>query len=270
MDPLRPPAIITLTTDFGLADHYAGTMKGVLLSRCPNAQIIDISHEVPPFSIGAGAYTISQAAPYFPPGTVHVVVVDPGVGTARRPILVESANQLFIAPDNGVLSLVMASDAHAKPREITNRSLWMPSPSDTFHGRDIFAPVAGALANGNAKPEDAGPLLDRVEHLTGLQPKQVDEGDWHGMILSVDHFGNVITNFLSSAFPHIAHRGFKLKAGNREISNFRTTFGDAPRDLCFAYFGSGGYIELGMNQRSAAAFLETRPGEAARLRVTIV
>src|SRR5581483_10205191 len=132
----RAAPIVTFTTDFGLADHYAGTMKGVLLSRCPEARLVDISHEIPPFSIHAGAYAIDQAAPYFPPRTVHVVVIDPGVGTARRAVLLEALGQYFIAPDNGVLSMIAARDKNWRAFEIANPALWASSPSSTFHGRD--------------------------------------------------------------------------------------------------------------------------------------
>ena len=124
MKPPRVPPVITLTTDFGLADHYTGTMKGVLLKRCPDAQIVDISHNVAPFSIMAGAYTIAEAAPYFPSGTIHVVVIDPGVGTQRKALLVEACEQCFVAPDNGVLSMIVARDDASRAREIVNRSLW--------------------------------------------------------------------------------------------------------------------------------------------------
>jgi hypothetical protein len=269
MTSSKAPPIITLTTDFGLSDHYAGTLKGVLLSRCPGAQIIDISHEIPKFSIAAGAYTISQAAPYFPAGTVHVIVVDPGVGTARRAILLEAIDQIFIAPDNGVLSLIAAKDEAARAREITNRDLWLPSPSHTFHGRDIFAPVAAALAGRSARPEEAGPVIEQIEHLAGFKPERTGENTWRGKVLTVDHFGNIITNFPSSAFPQIARAAFRLELGNREICEFRNTFGSADQDVAFAYFGSAGYIEVGMNRRSAATYLGVGPGETVLLRVTI-
>src|SRR5450759_3383979 len=131
-------SIITLTTDFGLSDHYVGTMKGVILGIAPSAQIVDISHEVAPFEILDGAYTIAQAYPYFPKRTVHVVVVDPGVGTARRPILAEAAGQFFIAPDNGVLTMMYEREKH-KVRAVANERFFLPAPSRTFHGRDIFA-----------------------------------------------------------------------------------------------------------------------------------
>lgn len=269
MRPLKAPAIITLTTDFGLADHYAGTMKGVLLARCPGAQIVDISHEIPRFSIAAGAYAISQAAPFFPAGTIHVVVVDPGVGTTRKPILVEAIDQAFIAPDNGVLGLVTAKDVHTRAREITNRGLWLPSPSHTFHGRDVFAPVAAALASGASRPDEVGPLLRQIEQLAESQPERLDQNTWRGKVLSIDHFGNVITNFPSGAFPQIAGSRFKLELGNHEICDFQTTFGISSRDHCFAYFGSAGYVELGMNRQSAAAYLGVVPEEMVLLRVTI-
>src|SRR5581483_11742407 len=226
MAPARVSPILTLTTDFGLADHYAGTMKGVLLSRCPDARIVDISHEVPPFSIYAGAYTIGQAAPYFPAGTVHVVVVDPGVGTARKAVLVEALGQRFIAPDNGVLSMILARDKNARMHEITNEDLWMDSRSSTFHGRDIFAPVAAAVASGEAEPSDVGPQLTRIELLADLEPEQREDGVWAGKVLSVDHFGNVITNFEAATFPLIASRQFSIGAGDKEISAFRKTFGE--------------------------------------------
>src|SRR5690348_2761518 len=142
-----PRPIVTLTTDFGLADHFVGTMKGVILGICPQAQIVDISHEVAPFAIAEGAYLVAQAYRYFPKKTVHVVVVDPGVGSGRRAILVEAAGQFFVAPDNGVLSMIYARERH-RVRAITNGRYFLKPVSQTFHGRDIFAPVAAHLAAG--------------------------------------------------------------------------------------------------------------------------
>ncbi len=269
MKPLRVPPIITLTTDFGLADHYVGTMKGVLLSGCPDARIVDISHEIPAFSTYAGAYAIARAVPFFPPGTVHVLVVDPGVGTARKPLLVEADKQYLIAPDNGVLSLFLQHHGNATIWEITNRSLWRNPASATFHGRDVFAPVAAALASGSARPEDVGPELDQITLLPDLQPVESEPGLWHGRVLSVDHFGNVITNFAGFDFPEVVRGEFTLCAAKKQITDFRPTFGDAAEGLCFAYIGSSDYIEIGINQRSAAAYLGISPGEAVTLRVTI-
>ncbi len=267
MSAPRVPPIITLTTDFGLLDHYAGTMKGVLLSRCPDARLVDISHEIKPFSIYAGAYAIDQAAPYFPRGTVHLVVVDPGVGTPRKALVIEALGQYFIAPDNGVLSMVIARDDLPKAREITNRELWLESPSSTFHGRDIFAPVAAAIASGKARPEDAGPILARIELLPDLQPEQIDNGTWRGKLLSIDRFGNTITNFKTAEFGVISSRRFSIACGRREVREFRSTFESAPEGQCFAYFGSSGYIELGVNQQSAAALLGASAGDWIALRL---
>jgi S-adenosyl-L-methionine hydrolase (adenosine-forming) len=263
---IASPPLITLTTDFGLADHYAGTMKGVLLSRCRDARLVDISHEIPAFSIYSGAYVIDQAAPYFPPGTIHVIVVDPGVGTSRKPLLMKAIGQYFVAPDNGVLSLVAARDGATELREIANRNLWLGSPSSTFHGRDIFAPVAAALASGHATEEDVGPLLPKMELLPHLEPEQVERDVWRGTLLSVDRFGNVITNFKVAQFAGLATQSFVFEAGDGVVTEFRPTFGNAPQGLCFAYFGSSGRIEFGMNQASAAAVLRVAAGDSISLR----
>jgi S-adenosyl-L-methionine hydrolase (adenosine-forming) len=268
MMPSRRPPIITLTTDFGLTDHYVGTMKGVILSRCPDASIVDISHEIPAFSTYAGAYAIAQAVPFFPPGTAHVVVVDPGVGTSRKALVVEAGGQYFIAPDNGVLSLICVRNSDAKIWEISSQSLWLKPISNTFHGRDVFAPVAAAIAGNSAVPKDLGPQIKQMTILPDLLPAEISPGSWRGRVLSVDHFGNIVTNFSSADFSRIAESRFALHVGKEEITEFRNTFGEADT-LCFAYFGSSGYLEVGINQRSAAEHLEVRAGELVLLRVRI-
>ncbi len=257
-----PPSIITLTTDFGLRDHYVGTMKGVILGRSPQTQLIDITHEIEPFSIYAGAYAISQAAPYFPPGTVHLVVVDPGVGTARKPLLVEASEQYFIAPDNGVLSFILASDPYARMREISNRALWVPSPSETFHGRDVFAPVAAALADGQIRASHVGPILDDPVILPNLEPLNIKDSRWRGIVLNVDRFGNIVTNYTSARFGSVR---FSLKAGSRQITARRGTFAGADPGACFVYSGSSGYLEIGINQGNAAELLGVMPGNSVEL-----
>ncbi|MBV9294449.1 MAG: SAM-dependent chlorinase/fluorinase [Acidobacteriaceae bacterium] len=267
MSASRVPPIVTLTTDFGLLDHYVGTMKGVLLTRCPDAQLVDISHEIQPFSIYSGAYAIDQAAPYFPAGTVHVVVVDPGVGTSRKAVLIQALDQYFVAPDNGVLSLVIGRDDSPKVREITNSALWLELPSSTFHGRDIFAPVAASIASGAARMKDVGPVLERIELLPDLEPEQIEHGTWRGRLLSIDRFGNVITNFKASEFRSISSGPFFIRCGNHEITEFRATFENAPQNRCFAYFGSSGYVELGMKQQSAAVFLQASSADSLTLQV---
>lgn len=267
METSRPHPVITLTTDFGLADHYVGTMKGVILSRCPNANIVDISHEIESFSLYSGAYAIDQAAPFYPPGTIHVVVIDPGVGTARKPLLAEALDQYFIAPDNGVLSMILARDANVSMREITNRKFWLDTPSATFHGRDIFAPTAAAIAAGAAKPEMVGPAIERMELLPDLEAQQIQEGVWQGKVLSVDRFGNVITNLRTAQFRSIASQPFTLRVGETEVGRWRETFGQPGPEECFVYFGSSGYLEAGINQGSAARYLNASPGDAITLRL---
>lgn len=257
--------VITLTTDFGLQDHYVGTMKGVILSRCLNSTIVDICHELPAFSVWSGAYAIDQAAPYFPAGTFHVVVIDPGVGTERKPILMEALGQYFIAPDNGVLSLIRRRESgHVIVREIANRELFLPRTSATFHGRDVFAPAAAMLAAGTILVEQTGARLRDVEMLDGLAAMSVGPGRWTGKVLSVDRFGNVITNFEAS----LARNGFEIETSRAVVNTLRKTFGGAPEGLAFAYPGSSGYLEIGMNQRSAAVFLQLAAGDSLALRMS--
>lgn len=259
------PPIVTLTTDFGLQDHYSGTMKGVILARCPNAQLVDITHEIAAFSILAGAYAISQAAPYFPTSTVHVVVIDPGVGTERKPLLAEANGQFFIAPDNGVLSFIVSRAARAAVRELSNRDLWLPSPSTTFHGRDVFAAVAGALAGGKIRPEDVGAVVNRPLLLDNLEPAEIERGHWRGVVLSVDRFGNVVTNLKSVDFAGGLTGSFRLTAGGGEVTEVRETFSGAPH-AGFVCRGSSGYLEIGVNQENAARRYSIRPGDSVDFR----
>jgi len=260
IDPSRQ--IITLTTDFGLADHYVGVMKGVLLTRCPQATLVDITHEIPAFNLYAAAYAIDQAALFFPGGTVHVVVVDPGVGTDRKAILVEALGQIFVAPDNGVLSLIAGRSVTRRVREIANRELFLPVVSSTFHGRDIFAPVAAAVARGLTPLQSVGPLIERLEVLPDLAPVETAPGVWQGRVLSVDRFGNLITNFKMK-------ERFSLEIAGKSISAVRQTFGAREAPGLFAYLGSSGFIEVALNRQNAAKELGISPGEPICLRDTI-
>ena len=256
---LLPPPVITLTTDFGLLDHYVGTMKGVILQRCPDARIIDITHGIAPFSILAAAYTINQSAPYFPKGTVHVIVVDPGVGTERKAIVTEALGQSFVGPDNGVFSLIFARDPQARTFEVTNRDLALPNASTTFHGRDLFAPVSAAIASGSILPQEVGSILSNPELLSDLDPVRISELQWAGRILSVDHFGNVITNFRSDSFLPNSPARFELLVGDVLIRKRASTFGEVGPGELFVYPGSSGYFEIGLNRGNAAVFLGIEP-----------
>src|SRR3984957_16248735 len=214
--------LITLTTDFGLSDHYVGAMKGVILKICPTARIVDISHGVGAFEIAEAAFTLSQAYKYFPRGAVHLAVVDPGVGTSRRPILARAAGQYFIAPDNGVLSMIYAREPH-KVRAISSDRYFLKPVSHTFHGRDIFAPVAAHLASGIA-PARFGKLVDDYLRLTFHRPTQTGKNAWTGSVLKVDRFGNLITNLHLDDFPNLQTRPFRLLAGRQPITRLALTF----------------------------------------------
>ncbi len=250
--------IITLTTDFGLSDHFVGVMKGVILRIAPNMRIVDITHGITPFQILEGAYTIAQAYSYFPRRTVHVIVVDPGVGTSRRPILADAGGQFFIAPDNGVLSMVYEKEKH-KVRAITGEKYFLKPVSDTFHGRDVFAPVAAHLARG-LPPSAFGGAIEDYCRLTLTKPVRTGKRFWQGTILKIDHFGNLITNFPFSEFQAFDTRPFEFHAGQAAISLFARTFADIRPGELALIAGSSGMIEVTMNQDSAARKLNVAVG----------
>lgn len=259
-----PRPIITLTTDFGLSDHFVGTMKGVIVGIQPEAAIIDISHDVRPFDIMDGAYTIAQAYRYFPKRAVHVIVVDPGVGTARRPILAQAGGQFFIAPDNGVLSMIYDREPKHKVRVITNELLFLPAASRTFHGRDIFAPSAAHLSKGVA-PGRFGAVINDYVQLMLLKPRRTARRAWSGSVLKVDRFGNLITNFHIDEFPAVRTERFEMAVGLQHIERLALTFADAGRDELLAIVGSSGYLEVALNQDSAAKRLGCGTGAPVEL-----
>jgi hypothetical protein len=256
--------VITLTTDFGLSDHFVGVMKGVILKIAPRASIIDISHEVPPFSVLEGAFLIAESYRWFPKGTVHVVVVDPGVGSARRPILIEAAGQFFVGPDNGVLSMVRAAEPKHKVREITNRRWTLDPVSQTFHGRDVFAPVAAKLASGG-KAAQAGPKIDDALLLRLPVPEQTNKRTWTGTVLRVDRFGNLITNFRAADFP--VRQSMELAIGFERLRKLATNYAEMPFGEPFVIVGSSGYYEVCVNQGHAAKRLGCAAGAPVELEV---
>jgi S-adenosyl-L-methionine hydrolase (adenosine-forming) len=252
--------VITLTTDFGLNDHFAGTMKGVILDIAPKARIVDITHGITPFNIAEAAFEIRNSWVYFPPGTIHVVVVDPGVGTARRPILAECSKQFFIGPDNGVFSLAWFRDHTV--REITNPEFMEPSVSRTFHGRDIFAPVAAHLALGIA-PERFGELITDPVHLA-LEPVKLPKS-WRGMVVKADRFGNIVTNFHIRQFQDVKTAPIKVRIAKKTVRQFAPTYADIEPGELAVLEGSSGYLEIVANQTSAAQLLGCKGGDAVDL-----
>lgn len=259
---MRKP-ILTLTTDFGLSDHYVGTMKGVILSICPGAEIVDISHDVKPFAIEEGAYLLAQAYRFFPEKTVHVVVVDPGVGTARRPILMEAAGQVFIAPDNGVLAMIYAREKH-KIRLISNEKLFLKPVSRTFHGRDIFSPVGAHVAAG-VTPARVGKTIDDYLQPAFQKPMRTGKRTWAGRILKIDHFGNIITNFHRDDFPDLERRDFHMTIGPHTIDVLAHNYAECGPDELFLIWGSSNYLEVSLAQASAVAKMKCETGAPAEL-----
>jgi S-adenosylmethionine hydrolase len=261
--------IITLTTDFGNSDHFVGTMKGVILDILPEARIVDICHSVQAFDVLDGALTISQAYSYFPNRTIHVVIVDPGVGTARRPILASSDKYHFVAPDNGVLSLVYAREPRMHVRHITSEHYFLQPVSNTFHGRDIFAPVAAYLA----KEVDSLKFGDEVEdyvRFSAPKPKAVDQNRVRGVVLKVDRFGNLITNITPQDVPMLfaaEGKAFKIVVGNCEITEIHSAYAEGAPGEVMGVLGSMGFLEIAAN-RGAAAQL-TGAGKGTDVTITL-
>lgn len=247
--------VITLTTDFGDVDTYVAAMKGVILTLCPEARLVDVSHQVRPQAVTEAAYLLSAATPYFPPGTVHLAVVDPSVGTPRRAVAVATAHAFYVAPDNGLLALALAADPPRQAVHLTNTRYHQPVVSATFHGRDIFAPVAAHLACGT-------PLTDLGEDIdpAGLHPLRAPlvrlegAGPWPGQVMHVDHFGNAVTNVQIDDRAAVA-ADLVVQIQDRRIVGLHHTFGDVPPGEVLAYRGSSGYLEIAVRGGSAAEVL---------------
>jgi S-adenosylmethionine hydrolase len=258
-----PRPVVTLTTDFGLSDHYVGTMKGVILRICPNAQVVDISHDVMAYGVAEGAYVIAQAYRYFPKRTVHVVVVDPGVGSQRRAIVAEAGGQYFVAPDNGVLGMIYAREKH-KVRVLANERYFVKPVSRTFHGRDIFSPVGAHLAAG-VKASRLGKRVDDYVQPDFARPAQTKPGTWSGHILKIDRFGNIVTNFRASDLPKPAAGSISLTIGSHAVTSVAANYADSAPGEPFVISGSGGYLEVSINQSSAARRIGCQAGDRVEL-----
>jgi S-adenosylmethionine hydrolase len=261
--------IITLTTDFGLNDHFVGTMKGVILGIVPNAQIVDICHSVQPFDILDGALTIAQAYSYYPAHTVHLVVVDPGVGSARRPILASSEEHNFIAPDNGVLSLMYAREERLSVRHISADHYFLQPLSNTFHGRDIFAPAAAFLAKG-VDHEKFGEEITDFVRFNAPKPKAADARTLRGVVLKVDRFGNLITNITPEDVPWLFQSqppAFKIVIGKQEVTGMKMNYAEGAPGEVFGILGSMGYLEIAANR--AAAVQLTGAGKGSEINVVL-
>jgi S-adenosyl-L-methionine hydrolase (adenosine-forming) len=267
-------AIITLLTDFGLEDAYAGIVKGVILSVNPSATIVDISHNIAPQDLSRAAYLIGASYEYFSPGTVHVVVVDPGVGGDRAIVGVEIKGHQFLAPDNGVLTAVLAERSADRVVRVENNNLFLECVSRTFHGRDIFAPVAGHLSMGL----DLGALGPGVDPETLVrlhlpQPVSTDTGEIVGAVITSDRFGNLITNIreqdLIPLIKKIDVSGLTIQMGDRTIHGLSESYTSVALGEPLAVIGSSGCLELSVNGGNALNFFKTGPDEAVRIRKKI-
>jgi S-adenosylmethionine hydrolase len=256
--------IITLTTDFGSSDHLVGCMKGVILNINPAARIVDINHNVSPFDILDGALSIANVCRYFPARTIHVVIVDPGVGTQRRPLLVSGEKHYFIAPDNGVLSMVFERES-CTVRHITSSHYFLNPVSPTFHGRDIFAPTAAWLAKAFQTEAFGEEITDYVRF---TMPKAKLSGQTvKGVVLRVDTFGNLITNLRAEDIPAatVSSGTIKLTVNGKQIQKFVQTFGSGAPGEPIALFGSAGFLEIAVNRGNAARTLVVNRGAEVTL-----
>jgi S-adenosylmethionine hydrolase len=266
--------MITLTTDFGTRDAYVAAMKGVMLDLHPSATFVDITHEIHPQDVMEAAFVLRTAVPYMPAGTVHLVVVDPGVGTDRRAVAVQHDDQWFVGPDNGVFPLVLDDDAPDAMVELDVPDAWRaPDPSTTFHGRDIFAPVAAHLAAGRALDEVGSPI-DALDPLRWALPI-ADEHAVEGQVIHVDRFGNCITNVRRDTLIDTpAARALngapdaptvKCYAGSTILKGLHDTYGEVAEEEPLLLFGSTGFLEVAVNAGNAAERLNIRKGDSVKL-----
>jgi S-adenosyl-L-methionine hydrolase (adenosine-forming) len=255
--------IITLTTDFGTSSPFVAAMKGVILSINPAARVVDLSHEIPPHDLRHVSFFLAEALPYFPPGTLHVVVVDPGVGTARHVLFVCVAGQRLLVPDNGCWTLL--AEGHAQPLRVLKVSeprFWRPTISSTFHGRDIFAPVAAYLSLG-VNAADLGPPVAEWQELAWPAPTRRPDGV-AGEVIFVDHFGNLITNISGTALS-ACPKGARVSVADRAEARKVRAYGDAPLGDLVALVSSSGLLEVAEVQGSAARRLSAGVGTPVRV-----
>ena len=259
---MAEPRIVTFTTDFGLQDAFVGIMHGVVLNIEPQTRIVDLCHSVASYDILDGAWTIAQAYRFFPPRTAHVIVVDPGVGSERRPILAETENYVFVAPDNGVLSMVEAREPKFTVRHITSERYFLTPVSQTFHGRDVFAAVAGWLSKG-IDPADFGPEISDHVRLPLPNVERIGDNSLRGMVLKVDKFGNLITNIGEQEAPELfagTVPTLSILISGETITRLCRSYAEGVEGEYFAIVGSSGYLEIAARQASAAQKLSANVG----------
>jgi S-adenosylmethionine hydrolase len=254
--------MITLTSDFGLKDPYVAELKGAILTINKSANIIDVTHEVEKFNVRMGAFMLASAAPYFPKGTIHLAVVDPGVGTERRGILVQTKQCFFIGPDNGILMLAVQNQAITHAYKLTNPKFMLPKVSSTFHGRDVFAPAAAYLDMG-VKPSEFGPEINDLVIPDFTIVKQRN-GVFIGEVLYVDSFGNIITNIHQKKIAQARYVKIKLQKNSLNV-NLGKTYANATPQEVIALIGSHGFLEIALNQANAAEKYHVKSGDSVEV-----
>ena len=260
-----PRRIVTLTTDFGTVGSYVGALKGVILSINPDVSLVDIAHDIPPQDVRHAALVLADAAPFFPPETVHLAVVDPGVGSDRRIVYARIGRHDFVAPDNGILSRLAAATPPAKIITVSEPDFWLPEVSATFHGRDIMAPVAARLARGLA-PERLGP---RQQGLVELDWPEVCvlASQLEGEVVAVDRFGNLVTNITAEMLRQIpADASAVVRCDEHETVGIFSTYADQPEMTLIALVGSSGHLELALVNDRAEAMLGVSTGTKVTVR----
>ncbi len=259
--------VITFTSDFGTREYYVGAVKGTVLSACPEARIVDVSHDVASHDLLEGAFTLLCAYSSFPSRTIHLVVVDPGVGSSRRAIIAVTENYFFVGPDNGVLSLVYQHDEVSRVISIEAEHHFRQPVSPTFHGRDIFGPVAGKLAHGIA-PDKFGPEVKDFVRLSLPQPTRVAQDQVEGVVLHIDKFGNIITNLSPQAVAKAIGRTARPQAfalGEHRVSKHVAYYAQASGDQLFSLLGSSGFYELAAMRKPAARIMGAKRGAKVRM-----
>ena len=257
--------VISIITDFGIEDTYAGVLKGVILSISPGCSIIDITHHIPPQDVRAACFALSTSYKYFPRGTIHLVIVDPGVGGKRRPLLIETEDYFFIGPDNGVFTAALGIQGLKSVIELTEGKYFLAEVSSTFHGRDIFAPVAAHLANGCPPSSFGTPVSDYV--LLDLpQPAVLKPGEAQGTIVHIDRFGNLVTSFSREHIKQMTdNRTFRIECAGRIITKIVPSYSFAqPGELC-GVFGSSNYLEISVTNGSARDMLNAQCGDCVKI-----
>jgi S-adenosylmethionine hydrolase len=263
---IRVAPIVSLLTDFGERDGFVGIMKGVVLGICPEARLVDLSHEVAPQDVTGAALVLRNAVGHFPPGTIHLGVVDPGVGTARRPILIVTERFVLIGPDNGLLSLAAEQVPVRKVVHLDRPQWFLPSLSSTFQGRDVFAPVAGHCASG-VEPEELGSPLEGFERLSLAAPRRLDDAI-EAQVIHVDRFGNLTCNLRHDEFASSLAPGVSISVGGVQIPEISPHYSTVREGKPVALWNSWGYLEIAIRNGSAARHLRSRIGDRVQLKLS--